>query len=92
MAFYRAHYAPNNAILVVAGDVEPAEVRRLAEAHFGPIPAAGGAAARPPAGARRRVAARRVEMRDARVREPHVSRGSTSRRSAGPATRPRRRR
>jgi zinc protease len=40
MAFYRAHYAPNNAILVVAGDVATEEVRRQAERHFGPIPAA----------------------------------------------------
>ena len=39
MDFYRAHYAPNNAILVVAGDVDADEVRRLAERHFGPIPA-----------------------------------------------------
>ena len=39
MDFYRAHYAPNNAVLVVAGDVDADEVRRLAEKHFGPIPA-----------------------------------------------------
>ena len=30
LAFYRRFYTPNNAILVVAGDVEPDEVRRLA--------------------------------------------------------------
>ena len=38
-AFYEAHYAPNNAILIVAGDVTPEEVRTLAETHYGPIPA-----------------------------------------------------
>ncbi len=38
LAFYRRWYAPNNAILVVAGDVEPEEVRKLAETYFGPIP------------------------------------------------------
>lgn len=38
LAFYERWYAPNNAILVVAGDVEPEEVRRLAEEHYGSIP------------------------------------------------------
>jgi len=37
--FFRTWYAPNNASLVVAGDVNPAEVRRLVERYFGPIPA-----------------------------------------------------
>jgi zinc protease len=35
IAFYKKHYAPNNAILVVAGDVEPEQVRAMAERHFG---------------------------------------------------------
>jgi len=37
--FYTHHYAPNNAMLVVAGDVEPAEVLRLAEATYGQVAA-----------------------------------------------------
>jgi zinc protease len=37
--FYRRWYAPNNAILVVSGDVEPAEVLALAEKNFGVLPA-----------------------------------------------------
>ncbi|MGP1357508.1 M16 family metallopeptidase, partial [Roseicyclus sp.] len=37
--FYDTHYWPNNAILIVAGDVTPDEVRALAEEHYGPIPA-----------------------------------------------------
>jgi len=36
--WYETWYAPNNATLVVAGDVEPEEVFRLAEKFFGPIP------------------------------------------------------
>ncbi|MEF3192709.1 MAG: insulinase family protein [Halothiobacillaceae bacterium] len=36
-SWYRAHYAPNNATLVVVGDVTPAEVKRLALKHFGPL-------------------------------------------------------
>ena len=37
--WFRDKYGPNNAVLVVAGDVKPAEVKRLAEKYFGPIPA-----------------------------------------------------
>jgi len=37
--WYHTWYAPNNAILVVAGDVEPAKVYQLAEQYFGKIPA-----------------------------------------------------
>jgi zinc protease len=37
LAFYRRFYAPNNAILIVAGDVEPDEVRSLAEETFGKL-------------------------------------------------------
>jgi len=35
--FFFHHYAPNNAVLVVTGNVETDEVRRLAEKWFGPI-------------------------------------------------------
>lgn len=37
--WYEKWYAPNNATLVVAGDVEPEAVFALAEKFFGPIPA-----------------------------------------------------
>jgi predicted Zn-dependent peptidase len=37
--FFRTHYAPNNAVLVLAGDLEAKATRRLAEAYFGDIPA-----------------------------------------------------
>ena len=37
-AFFKTYYAPNNAVLVVAGDATAADVRRLAEKHFGSIP------------------------------------------------------
>lgn len=36
--FFYSFYAPNNATLVVAGDVSPAEVRRLTDKWFGEIP------------------------------------------------------
>ena len=35
--FYQQYYSPENAILVVAGDVTPEEVRTLAEQHYGVI-------------------------------------------------------
>jgi zinc protease len=35
--FYKQYYSPENAILVVAGDVTPEEVRTLAEQHYGAI-------------------------------------------------------
>ncbi|GAB2596697.1 pitrilysin family protein [Ramlibacter solisilvae] len=37
--FYRRWYVPGNAVLVVAGDVDPAQVRRLAQKYYGTIPA-----------------------------------------------------
>ncbi len=37
--FFHHHYLPNNAVLVVAGDVTEPQVRQLAEKWFGPIAA-----------------------------------------------------
>ncbi|MDX1906402.1 MAG: pitrilysin family protein [Bacteroidia bacterium] len=36
--FFYGFYAPNNATMVIAGDVDPTEVRQLSEKWFGPIP------------------------------------------------------
>jgi predicted Zn-dependent peptidase len=36
--FFDTYYAPNNAVLVVAGDATPDEVLNLAQKHFGGIP------------------------------------------------------
>jgi predicted Zn-dependent peptidase len=36
--FFKTYYAPNNAVLVVVGDTTAADVRKLAEKHFGDIP------------------------------------------------------
>ncbi len=38
-AFFNKHYTPSNAILVVAGNIEVAQVKALAEKWFGSIPA-----------------------------------------------------
>jgi zinc protease len=37
--FYDHHYAPNNAILILAGDVTPDQIRPLAQAEYGKVPA-----------------------------------------------------
>lgn len=35
--FYQAHYAPNNAIMVIAGDITAAQLKPLAEKYFGAL-------------------------------------------------------
>ncbi|UTW06194.1 M16 family metallopeptidase [Pseudomonas benzenivorans] len=47
-AWYQAWYAPNNATLVVVGDVTADEVHKLAERYFGPIPRRPVPSAKPP--------------------------------------------
>jgi zinc protease len=37
--FFRTYYVPRNAVLVVAGDFEMEEARRMVHRYFGPIPA-----------------------------------------------------
>ncbi len=36
--FFKQFYVPNNAVLTIAGDIEPAAAKKLADAYFGPIP------------------------------------------------------
>ena len=74
LAFYADHYAPNNAILIVAGDVTPDEVRALAEEHYGPIPANPAIADRTRPAEPPQRAARRLVYEDARVAQPYVLR------------------
>ena len=38
-SWFRSHYGPNNAVLVLAGDVDAKEARPLVEKYFGAIPA-----------------------------------------------------
>lgn len=74
LEFYEMYYAPNNAILVVAGDVTPDEVRHLAEQHYGVIPANSDLPERTRPQEPPQLAERRMTMRDARVSEPYVTR------------------
>src|ERR1700744_4782057 len=75
LAFYRRFYAPNNAILVIAGDVDVNEVRPMAEKTFGVV------APQPAIPARRirpqeptPIAPRTVTFADPRVEQPKVVR------------------
>jgi predicted Zn-dependent peptidase len=36
--FFKTYYAPNNAVLVIAGDFETADAKKLVETYFGSIP------------------------------------------------------
>ena len=74
LEWYETFYAPNNAVLVVAGDVDPSEVKLLAEKHFGPIPASDGLPARVRPQEPEHLAERRLIYRDVRVRQPYVIR------------------
>ncbi len=74
LAFYQRYYTPNNAVLVVAGDVTPDEVRALAEATYGKVPrrAEPGERLRPREPEPR--AARTVSMQSPRVQQESVRR------------------
>jgi zinc protease len=72
-AFYNRWYAPNNAVVIVAGDITASELRPLAEKYYGPVPMR-------PVPPRQRVsepehvASARLEMKSPRVAQPVWSR------------------
>jgi zinc protease len=75
LAFYRRFYAPNNAILVIAGDVDARDIRPMVERAFGGVPA------QPAIPAQRirsqepvPVAPRTVTLSDSRVEQPGIRR------------------
>ena len=74
LSFYETYYSPNNAILVVSGDVEPEEVRRLAETYYGVIPANPNLPERIRTQEPPQTAERRLIFRDPRVAQPYVTR------------------
>ncbi|MGB0903373.1 MAG: M16 family metallopeptidase, partial [Mangrovicoccus sp.] len=74
MDFYSDHYAPNNATLVVAGDVSPDELRALAEQYYGTIPANPAITDRARVQEPPQLAERRVVFEDPRITNPYVMR------------------
>jgi zinc protease len=74
MEFYREHYKPANAIVLVVGDVSPTDVKALAEKYYGPLKnqqkmTKGLRPSEPP-----QTAAQRLELEDARISEPFLLR------------------
>lgn len=74
-AYYQRFYTPENAILVVAGDTDAAEVRCLAEETYGKIAARGAAPVRNRPIEPDPRASRRVQLNDPRVQQPSLRRG-----------------
>ncbi|MBX7191002.1 MAG: insulinase family protein [Sandaracinaceae bacterium] len=63
VGFYRKHYAPDRATLVVAGDIDPRAVARRVARAYGPIPASGAARPLVPAPARPSQRSRTLRLR-----------------------------
>jgi zinc protease len=74
IGFYRRFYAPNNAVVVIAGDIDPAQARALAEETYGKVARHAALAPRirpqePPP-----VAVRSLTLADPRVEMPAMQR------------------
>jgi zinc protease len=74
LAFYRRFYTPNNAIVVVAGDVDPGEVKVMAEATYGKVRPTAEIGPRLRPQEPRQDAVRHVTLADPRVRQPNLQR------------------
>ena len=74
LAFYKRFYTPNNAVLIVAGDVGADEVKAMAEATYGKVTPTTeiGPRRRPQEPAQ--VAPRHVTLADPRVEQPSMQR------------------
>ena len=72
--FYRRFYTPNNAVLVVAGDVTPEEVKKLAEETYGKVPRVAEVAPRVRPQEPVQSAPRTVTLADPRVTQPSMQR------------------
>mgnify|MGYP000158966883 CR=1 FL=1 len=74
LAFYHSYYAPNNAVLIVAGDATPQQVRSLAERHFGPLAPTPDLPPRARPQEPPQLAARHLTMSDPRVADAYLRR------------------
>jgi zinc protease len=76
--YYEQFYAPNNAVLVVAGDVNPDEVHELAKTYYGVIPPNPDLKPRNRPQEPPQTAERRLIFEDPRVSQTYVSRTYTA--------------
>jgi zinc protease len=74
LAFYRRFYTPDNAILIVAGDVSAEEVKALAEKTYGTIERRGAIAPRQRPQEPPQISERRLTFADLRVAQPSLQR------------------
>ncbi|WP_300515562.1 pitrilysin family protein [Aliiroseovarius sp.] len=74
LSFYRTYYAPNNAIAVIAGDVDPEEVRALAEKYYGVLEPSPDLPERARPQEPPQLAERRLSFSDPRVGRPYLVR------------------
>ncbi|MGA8592042.1 MAG: pitrilysin family protein [Pseudolabrys sp.] len=74
IGFYRRFYAPNNAVVVIAGDVDPAKARALVEETYGKVPRHNNVPPRIRAQEPPPVAARSLTLADARAEIPTLQR------------------
>jgi zinc protease len=74
LAFYRRFYSPNNAILVIAGDVTVDQVRTLVQETYAKVPRVAEIKPRLRPQEPAQEAARTVTLADPRVAQPSVSR------------------
>jgi zinc protease len=72
--FYRKYYTPNNAILVVAGDVTAEEVKALAQETYGRVPRTAEIAPRVRPQEPEQRSVRTVTLSDPRVAQPSLQR------------------
>lgn len=78
IAFYKAHYTPANAIVVVAGDVTTDEVKKLTEEHYGNLVNTFDVTPRVRPKEPDPIAPRRVTATDARAASPVIQRSYLS--------------
>lgn len=72
--WYRTYYAPNDAVLIVAGDVTPDAVKALAETYYGPLAPSPGIGPRNRPQEPAQLAERRLSYKDPRVAQPYITR------------------
>lgn len=74
LAFYKRFYGPNNAVVVIAGDVDMAQVKALAEKTYGAVPVRADLNTRQRPQEPTPVAVRQVTLDDPRVAQPSLNR------------------